>query len=262
MERTGEPVVENFQTDAVLYQRKDAGTVGTEPELEVWKEDEIRVNHPLRFNNFGLYQSDYKLNELSKMAFTLDSRETGESIGNLEIDLHDPKSEYDLGDGYKVIVHSYFPNFEFNEEGEPTTISSVPDNPAFIFQIISPEHPDEGEYSFVGIRTNEDIFKENDYEMSFADVEMNHVTGLTVRKDLTLPFLITGGAIFMIGLIQGSYWSHRRIWIQKSGNKLWIAGHTNKHLHSIKQDFKVLAEKTDFEARENEALVTNQQKET
>nr|WGD89412.1 hypothetical protein P5656_04105 [Bacillus subtilis] len=32
------------------------------------------------------------------------------------------------------------------------------------------------------------------------------MTGLTVRKDLTLWVLAVGGAIFMIGVIQGMYW--------------------------------------------------------
>ncbi|WP_240377688.1 cytochrome c biogenesis protein ResB [Bacillus piscicola] len=257
IERAGGMVVQNFQTDAVLYKRKDDGTVGTDPELEKVKEDEIRVNHPLRFNNFRLYQSDYKLNELNTMTFSLRSRESGEDIGTMEIDLFDPESEYDLGDGYKVVVNSYFPNFEFNEDNEPSTKSSIPDNPAFIFQMITPEHPDEGEYSFVGIRRNEDVFGTNDYEMKFAGAEMKNVTGLTVRKDLTLPFIILGASIFMIGLIQGSYWSHRRIWLQRINGQVWVAAHTNKHWESLKKDLGVLSAETGLQAHENEALLLN-----
>ncbi|SDH38437.1 cytochrome c biogenesis protein ResB [Alteribacillus bidgolensis] len=245
MERAGGPTIQNYQTNAVLYEREKTGTVGVEPELEEVKKDEIRVNHPLRFNNFALYQMDYKLNELNTMSFTLDNRETGESIGTIEIDLFDPQDEYELGDGYKVVIDSYFPNFEFNDDGEPSTVSSIPDNPAFIFQMFSPEHPD-GEYSFVGIQRNEDVFGENDYEMSFADVDTKNVTALTVRKDLTLPFIITGGVIFMIGLIQGSYWSHRRIWLKRKDREIWMAGHANKHWESLKKDFRTLAEETEL----------------
>lgn len=242
LERTEEPVIKNFQTNAVLYKRVDGGTIGEEPELEKVKTHEIRVNQPLTFDNFSLYQLNYKLNELNKMTFTLDHRETGESVGEIEIDLFQPEEEYDLGNGYRVVIDSYFPNFTFNEEGEPTTISSIPDNPAFIFRMYSPEHPEEGEYSFVGIQRNEDIFKENDYQMSFAGIETKHVTGLTVRKDLTLPFIILGGVIFMIGLIQGSYWSHRRIWLQRIHGEIWAAGYTNKQWESLKRDFQALEE--------------------
>ncbi|SDH09575.1 cytochrome c biogenesis protein [Alteribacillus persepolensis] len=243
LERAGGPTVKNFQTDAVLYKRADTSVVGTTPELEEVKEEDIRVNHPLRFDNFALYQLDYKLNELNTMTFSLDNRETGESIDTIEIDLFDPKDEYDLGDGYKVVIDSYFPNFEFNDDGEPSTTSSIPDNPAFIFQMFSPEHPD-GEYSFVGIQRNEDVFKENDYQMSFRDVNTKNVTALTVRKDLTLPFIIVGASIFMIGLIQGSYWSHRRIWIKQKDKDVWIAGHANKHWESLRKDFQSLSDET------------------
>lgn len=253
LERTEEPVIKNFQTDAVLYKRVDGGAVGTEPELEEVKTHAIRVNQPLTFDNFSLYQLNYKLNELNKMTFTLDHRETGESIGEIEIDLFNPEDEYDLGDGYRVVIDSYFPNFTFNEAGEPTTISSIPDNPAFIFRMFSPEHPEEGEYSFVGIQRNEDIFKENDYQMSFAGVETKHVTGLTVRKDLTIPFIILGGAIFMIGLIQGSYWSHRRIWLQRINGEIWAAGYTNKQWESLKRDFQALEEEAGIRMPEDRA---------
>ncbi len=36
------------------------------------------------------------------------NRETGESVGELQIDLFNPESEYDLGDGYRVVIDSYF----------------------------------------------------------------------------------------------------------------------------------------------------------
>ncbi|WP_026700180.1 cytochrome c biogenesis protein ResB [Salibacterium aidingense] len=251
LQRAGGPQVQTYQTNAVLYQSEGTGTVGTEPELTEVKSDEIQVNHPLRFDNFALYQMDYKLNELNVMSLSMNDRASGEKIGTIDIDLFDPQGEYDLGNGYRVVIDSYFPNFEFNEDGEPSTVSDIPDNPAFIFQMFSPEHPEEGEYSFVGIQRNEDVFGENDYEMSFEGVETKDVTALTVRKDLTLPFLIAGGSIFMIGLIQGSYWSHRRIWLRRFGGEIWTAGHTNKHWASLKKDFVALSRETGLEVPED-----------
>ncbi|MFB5661606.1 cytochrome c biogenesis protein ResB [Alteribacillus sp. HJP-4] len=244
MQRAGGPQVKSYRTDAILYERTGEGPAGVDPEVEEINEKDITVNNPLRFDGFSLYQMDYKLNELNQMSFTMDNRETGESVGELTIDLFDPQSEYELENGYKVIVDSYFPNFEFDDDGEPSTISSIPDNPAFIFQMISPEHPDEGEYSFVGIQRNQDVFRENDYQMTFNGVETKDVTALTVRKDMTLPFIIVGGVIFMIGLIQGSYWSHRRIWIQRIGDEIWLSGHANKHWETLKKDFRYLSEQT------------------
>ena len=41
----------------------------------------------------------------------------------------------------------------------------------------------------------------------------------------------------MIGVAQGSYWNHRRIWIQvtKDG-RIAVAAHTNKNWMSVKKD--------------------------
>ena len=109
---------------------------------------------------------------------------------------------------YSVEMLSYFPDFEFDEDGEPATKSKIPNNPAFIFKMFTPEKP-EGEVSFVAIRQTIEPYGDNKYKMTFKGVETKNVSGLTVRKDLTLWILALGGFIFMIGVIQGAYWNHR-----------------------------------------------------
>lgn len=76
--------------------------------------------------------------------------------------------------------------------------------------------------------------------MKFDRVETKNVTGLTVRKDLTLGVLIVGGIIFMIGVVQGMYWQHRRIWLSAKDGKVLVAGHTNKNWFGLKSDIGVL----------------------
>ena len=39
---------------------------------------------------------------------------------------------------------SYFPDFEFNEDGEPATKSRIPNNPAFIFKMYTPDSTRRG----------------------------------------------------------------------------------------------------------------------
>lgn len=230
-------VVKNYQTDATLYQRQGDIVPGEKPELEKIRDQAIQVNKPLKIDGFALYQVDYKLNEMSKMAFKLENKETGDQFGDVTVDLYDPDMKYDLGNGYKVEVMSYFPDFEFNEDGEPATKSRIPNNPAFIFKMFSPEKP-EGEVSFVAIRQNLEPLGENDYKMTFAGIETKNVTALTVRKDLTLWIIGLGGLIFMIGVIQGAYWNHRRVWIRRVNNQVWTAAHTNKNWHGLKRELE------------------------
>lgn len=234
-------VAKNYQSDVVLYKKADDSVPGEEAKLEEVEEFNIRVNEPLKFEGFALYQMEYKQDELSSMSFDLQKKSSGESYGNITVDLNEPQTKYDLGDGYSVEIMSYFPDFEFNDDGEPTTKSRIPNNPAFIFKMFAPDKPD-GEISFVAIRQNVEPFGDNDYKMSFTGIETLDVSGLTVRKDLTLWIFAVGGFIFMVGVAQGSYWNHRRIWIRRKDDEVWVAAHTNKNWHGLKREIGIILE--------------------
>ncbi|WP_338451754.1 cytochrome c biogenesis protein ResB [Niallia oryzisoli] len=236
-------VPKNYQSNVTLYKKKGNSIPGETPELEKVKDEQIRVNEPLKFEKFAVYQSEYKLNQLEKMTFALTNKATNEEYGTLTIDLLHPEEKYVLSEGYSVEMLSYFPDFQFNEDGEPSTKSSVPNNPGFVFKMVTPDKP-EGEVSFVAIRQNIEPFGDNQYKMSFKGIETLNVSGLTIRKDLTLWILALGGAIFMIGVIQGAYWNHRRIWIRKEGGEIWVAGHTNKNWYGLKKEIAAVLEGT------------------
>jgi cytochrome c biogenesis protein len=236
-------VAKNYQTNAVLYKRVGPAIPGEEPELEKVKEHKIKVNQPLKFESFALYQVDYKLDELNTMSFALTDKTSQKTFGDLKIDLFNPKEHYDLGKGYSVEVLSYFPDFEFAENGEPTTKSRIPNNPAFVFRMVSPEKPD-GETSFVAIQQTIEPSGNNQYKMAFKGIETKNVTALTVRKDLTIWIIILGGIIFMIGVIQGAYWNHRRIWVQNKSGEVWLSAHTNKNWYGLKRELETVLSET------------------
>ncbi|MFC5711901.1 cytochrome c biogenesis protein ResB [Thalassorhabdus alkalitolerans] len=242
--RAGGRVVENYQTNATLYQSM-AGEVVGQNTLEEKFSGEIRVNEPMKFSNFGLYQVDYKLNEFSTITFALEDSETEEVLGEFTVDLFDPKNMYEVGDGNRVELREYYPNYFLDDDGLPSTESSIPDNPAFIFDFFTPDTP-EGESSFLGIGRNVEPMGEEDnqYQIRFADIDTHNVTGLTVRKDQTLGLISVGGVIFMIGLVQGSYWNHRRIWIQNVNGEVWMSAHTNKNIYGIKKDLESISTTT------------------
>lgn len=240
LERAGD-VVKNYQSNIVLYQRSGEKIPGEKPKLEKVKEYKVRVNHPLTFDGYSIYQSSFR-SEMNAMTFSLVNKKTEQSIGDLKINLQDPKEKYDLGNGYSVEILNYFPDFEFSKNKEPSTKSRVPNNPAFIFRMTTPDKP-KGETSFVAIRQTIEPFGDNTYKMAFKGIETKNVSGFTVRKDSSLWVIIIGGILFMAGVIQGAYWNHRRIWIQNKNGEVWIAAHTNKNWYGLKQEIeKVLAD--------------------
>lgn len=233
-------IAKNYQTDVTLYKEKEGSLPGSES-LEKLQDYSIVVNKPLKFNGYNVFQMDYKLNELKAMTFDLVEKTSGNSLGQFSVELSNPEKHYELENGASIDMLGYYPDYDGIKDGEPYSKSPVPNNPAFIFQMNTPAKPD-GEKSFVAIRQTFEV-EENDYAVKFAAADTRNISGLTIRKDKTLYILLLGGLIFMIGVIQGSYWQHRRIWIQedKEGHVL-VAAHTNKNWFSLRKDLDKLRE--------------------
>lgn len=234
-------IEKNFQTDISLYKQPEDAIPGQADNLEHVKDYSIVVNKPLTFDGYSIFQMDYRTDELKAMTFQLTEKSTGESRGQFTVDLVNPEKSYELGDGTIVELRDYYPDYGGMENGEPVSKSPLPNNPAFFFKMITPEKPD-GEISFVAIRQTVEA-EENDFQVNFVSADTRNISGLTIRKDRTLYLLLIGGIIFMIGVAQGSYWNHRRIWIQKGDNQeVFVASHTNKNWFSLKKDMNQVKE--------------------
>jgi cytochrome c biogenesis protein len=240
LDRVG-AVAKNYQTDIVLYQKPEDSLPGA-TDMKKVKEYPIRVNEPLKFDGYAVYQMDFKQNELKSMTFSLLNKETEETFGNMTVDLVNPDKEYELENGTKVQLLGYYPDFSGFENGEPQTATPLPNNPGLLVEMTTPETP-EGETSFITIQNTVEPFGENRYKLAFQSAETRDVSGLTIRKDRTLPILGLGGLIFMIGVAQGMYFNHRRFWIQqKADGGILLAGHTNKNWFGLKKDLDQLTE--------------------
>ncbi|PID22764.1 cytochrome C biogenesis protein [Sporosarcina sp. P3] len=245
LEKNG-AIVKSYTTDVTLYKQDEEALPGSDS-LEKVKDYAINVNEPLKFDGYNVFQMDYKLDELKNMTFHLVNKSSEDSLGEFTVDLSDPEKEYDLGNGSTVNMLGFYPDYDGIKDGEPYSKSPVPNNPAFIFQMNTPDKP-EGEKSFVAIRQTLEV-EENDYAIKFAAAETRNISGLTIRKDKTLYILLFGGLVFMIGVIQGMYWQHRRVWIQEdTEGHLLIAAHTNKNWFSLRKELDTLRETVDLPA--------------
>lgn len=247
MEQKGELTHKNYQTDVVISKVVGEKITGVEPELEKVTEGSIQMNKPLKFDGYTLYQSGFQENEFSSMTFKVydvnDEDET--SLGEVKVEnLMSPEKTYTLDNGIEVHLNKYYPDYEM-DNGEPRSVSKFPRNPAFVFEITDPD-TGKKEISFLGIGKNIDATGENQYKLGIVDFEMHYVSGLTVRKDYTLPFFVVGAAIFMIGVIQGMYWQHRRVWINPEGDGIAMAAHTNKNWFGLKKDIEKAIENTNI----------------
>lgn len=217
-----------------------------ESELEKVVEDEIWMNHPLKFDGYTLYQAGYQLNEFKTMSFKVyelnDIQQ--KSLGEFTIDLTTPEFVYELENGFSVEIGHYYPDYYLDDD-EPRSKTKYPKNPAFVF-LVHPPNADKPEVSFAGIGKNIDATGKNEYKLGITDYEMRNVSGLSVRRDYTLPFFGLGALIFMVGVIQGMYWQHRRIWIHPKNEGILLAAHTNKNWFGVKQDIEKIISGTNI----------------
>src|SRR5699024_7397934 len=100
-----EMIAKNYQSDVVIYKAKE-DVVGAKPELEPYIEDEIRMNHPLKFDKYTLYQAGYQLDEFSNMTFKVyeTDDDDAKAIDEFTIDLNDPEDVYERDNVFKVDV--------------------------------------------------------------------------------------------------------------------------------------------------------------
>lgn len=246
LERQGDELVaKNYQTNAIVYKVNEDSDTGSEPTYDKVVQDEIRMNHPLKFAGYTLYQAGYQLNEFTSMSFKIHEIDDPdeEAIETFTIDLITPESEYTFDNGMKVEINQYYPDY-YLDDGEPRSETKYPRNPAFVFYVYPPDES-QPEISFAGIGRNIPG-GENKYKIGLVDFDTRHVSGLTVRRDYTLPLFGIGAFIFMVGVIQGMYWQHRRIWIHPKDEEFLLAAHTNKNWFGVKKDIEKAIENTNI----------------
>lgn len=245
-------VPKNYETELTLFKKTGTNEDGS-PQLEQVDVGSTKVNHPFKFEKYEVYQEQYSSRpEFLSMSFMLADKQTGDEYGPFKVDLENPEKSYDL-DGVTVTLKDLYPDFEV-KDGQPNTKSPRALNPAFFFNVESPEG--EMESNLIGIRLNV-ADEENRYDVQFAGTEMASTSGLRVKSDSTYPILIVGATIFMIGIVMGMYWPHRRVWIRRHEDEVLVAGFTNKNPSSLRREVSPLLEQTGLPMWEDQARFTS-----
>lgn len=248
--QTGKVVAKRFETKAVLYEcTSNCNDPLKEPVLEEVKRHDILVNHPLQYKDLIIYQFDFRETpQLHSVNPVLKNKRTGESYGPFELQMKNPEPKYEAGP-YTLTIKQKYMEFDLDENGQPVTLSREPKAPAFVFLIQGPDLPKEGQpYLYFPRQVDKERFQQdkingelaNELEIavdSMEDVDFAFYTSfLNVRVDKAMPYIWTGAAISMLGLVMGFYWQHRRIWVRIDGSELTLGAHTNKNIYGMRND--------------------------
>ncbi|NEW06125.1 cytochrome c biogenesis protein ResB [Paenibacillus sp. SYP-B3998] len=246
----GQIVPKTYETKAVLYHcSANCEDSSKEPTLEEVHKADITVNHPMDYKGLQAYQFDYKASPmLISVKPALTNPQTGESYGSFDLPMNNPKDEYTAGP-YRLKLKGFFPEFGLDDKGQPISKSNEPKAPAFIFSITGPGLAASGEpYMYFPRQIDKESFSQDaingaiSQKLKIAVGSMEGVqfaqytTYLNIRIDKAMPYIWVGSAIFMIGVIMGFYWQHRRIWIRIDDGMLTLGGHTNKNWFGLRNE--------------------------
>lgn len=239
-----------FETKAVLYECvSSCSDQSKKPELKEVMRHDIIVNEPLKYKGLKLYQFDFDTTpRLNAVHPVLVNKQTGEKYGPFDLPMKDSALQHKLGP-YTLDLYANYMEFAIGDNGEPTTLSRDPIAPAFVFTVKGPGLAPDGEpYMYFPMQKDKVKFSQDAINHAIADKIEIRVDGmenvdfseastyLNVRMDKALPYVWVGAAFSMVGLLMGSYWQHRRIWLRVDDNKLSLGAHTNKNWYGMRSD--------------------------
>ncbi|CAH1210502.1 Cytochrome c biogenesis protein CcsB [Paenibacillus plantiphilus] len=249
-ELKGIPRAKLYETRAVLYTcTANCDEPYPRAELEEVTRHNIIVNHPLSYKGLKAYQFGFDdTPRLKTVEPVLVDKETGKTYGPFELDMRNPKLVYTLGE-YTLELRQKYMDFTLDAEGNPTTKSREPNAPAFIFLLKGGDLQPEGvPYMYFPKQNDKERFSQDlingevgqRFEIKVPSMEgvtfMGVVSSLNIRTDNAMPYIWVGAGIFMFGVLIGTYWQHRRIWIRIDEGRLLLGAHTNKNNYGMRAD--------------------------
>lgn len=264
---TGKIVPKLFETQVTLYEcTADCDDPSKEPQLTEVKQHAIRVNDALNYKGLKAYQFDYDLTpKLRSVQPTLVNIATGEQYGKFKLEMTNPERDFTIGP-YTLELKNKFMDFSLNEQGQPISKSKDPNAPAFLFVIKGPDLPPEGsQYIYFPKQIDKERFQQDSINeklgglqnklaldvIGMEDVDFIQSSSyLNIRIDRAMPYVWTGLAIVMLGLVMGFYWQHRRIWLRVDDGKLTLGGHTTKNWFGMRREVASFLKAMEIEVEE------------
>ncbi|BBH21038.1 cytochrome c biogenesis protein ResB [Paenibacillus baekrokdamisoli] len=239
-----------YETQSVLYKcTANCDDPSLKPELVEVKRHNIIVNDPLSYKGLKAYQFGFDdTPKLKSVKPSLFDKKTGKEYGSFVLDMRNPQLNYKLGP-YSLELKQTYMDFALNTAGQPTTKSREPNAPAFVFVIKGPDLPAGGmPYMYFPKQIDKQRFSQDlingeigqKFELkvkSMADVSFaGVVTSLNIRTDRAMPYIWVGAGISMFGLLIGTYWQHRRVWLRIDKGRVTLGAHTNKNNYGMRAD--------------------------
>jgi cytochrome c biogenesis protein len=234
-------VVEFYENGAPKEYRSDLAFI---VDGKVAMQGALLVNHPLSFMGITFYQSTYGTIAGNNILLSVAKENSSE------------KTPYQMKIGEPVQLPGTAAQFQAVEARS----DFMRMGPAVHIAV----KPSQGEEVHFWVFQNQEMIKKRfpgmlerfpkmnprafePYTFFLEKIEAKHYTGLQVNRDPGVDLVYGGFCLMVLGLIVTFFVSHRRVWIQISGEKkkvsVKVAGRANKNQPGFEKELDELAEK-------------------
>ncbi|MDY6862257.1 MAG: cytochrome c biogenesis protein ResB, partial [Thermodesulfobacteriota bacterium] len=207
--------------------------------------DEIKVNHPLKYQGIYFYQSSFgTIAKESTLVFLVTSKKQ-----------EDFKRIYRVKEGekfiipetnFEVTIERFFPDFILNENGRAFSRSNELNNPAAYISIKENGVKKGSTWAFARFSDFHGTW-DGEFKFQLKDLESREYTGLQITKDPGIWIVWTGFIVMVMGIMTAFFFSHRRIWVKvEKGDKshnILIGGIVNRNPWDFEREFQNLVKK-------------------
>lgn len=207
----------------------------------------IEVNHPLSYKGYVFYQSGYGWDWRNiSVEIWIKKRQDPTFLRKAHLKIGE-KTGLE-GENILVSVLQFIPDFVIGDNGQITTRSLEPNNPAAFIEGWQAEEKIFSGWIFAKFPDFDRIHseKENDLVFELKDFQAGQLSTIQLSKDPGVNFIWAGCAIVMFGLFLAFYWSPREIRVVMEGirNKTEITagGIASKSKDAFASEFKTITE--------------------
>ncbi|MCX7569065.1 cytochrome c biogenesis protein ResB [Tumebacillus sp. DT12] len=220
--------VKKYETDVAVYEGDQEVAI-----------KHLIVNDPLIYENTYIFQNSFDPSPMFKDGeIQLLDKATQKPLGTFHFDFEDPQPEYKVGD-YTLKVVNYYPDIRVDKDMGIYTNSREPYNPGIQFDISGPGFAEPSRQWMMPMApfVEQMLGAEYKFSLKFQQVDVFHMTGLKLNRDLGIPIVYTGCGVTLWGLVLVFYFQHRRVWARLEDGVLHVGGHTNKNWLGMNKEF-------------------------
>ncbi len=182
---------------------------------KVLEKKEIKVNHPLKFMGYTIYQASYGMMAEGSFKIGVMSSD-GKVVKKVEARMGE---KVKVAPGKEIKIVSFQPNLQ--GFGKAVHIvyyeNGMPKDAFWIFR------------RFPGF----DMERKRGLHFSLEDVKTKYYTGLEVSRSPGVNLVWLGSIIMVLGIFISFFVPHRKVWVAIDKGKLYAAGTSTKNQESL-----------------------------